>query len=147
MGPAQGSGGRAVKLEFAALAPAAEERLVVQSVRFAAWQFRMTWILIERRLSRKGQANRFKNLDHIQPRKRLEITNPYHSATACSSKGTVRLINGIAPDECRARERYPARRPFYFSPPSTCGSKGFANGGIKPATATGRRWPISACKH
>jgi hypothetical protein len=35
--------------------------------------------------------------------------------SACSSKGTVRLINGIALDECRVREHYPARRPF--SPP------------------------------
>ena len=33
-------------------------------------------------------------------------------APACSSKRTVRLINGIALDECRVRERYPARRPF-----------------------------------
>ena len=32
--------------------------------------------------------------------------------SACSSKRTVRLINGIALDECRAREHYPARRPF-----------------------------------
>ncbi len=32
--------------------------------------------------------------------------------SARSSKRTVRLINGIALDECRARERYPARRPF-----------------------------------
>lgn len=32
--------------------------------------------------------------------------------TACSSKRTVRLINGIALDQCRAREHYPARRPF-----------------------------------
>ena len=32
--------------------------------------------------------------------------------SACSSKRTVRLINGIALDECPARESYPARRPF-----------------------------------
>jgi len=37
--------------------------------------------------------------------------------TACSSKRTVRLISGIALDECRVRERYPARRPFLFAPP------------------------------
>jgi hypothetical protein len=35
-----------------------------------------------------------------------------HCFPACSSKGTVRFINGVALDECLARERYPARRPF-----------------------------------
>jgi hypothetical protein len=33
-------------------------------------------------------------------------------APACSSKRTVRLISGIALDQCRVRKRYPARRPF-----------------------------------
>ena len=40
--------------------------------------------------------------------------SPRHSAiSACSSKRTVRLINGIALDQCRVRERYPARRPAF----------------------------------
>jgi hypothetical protein len=52
---------------------------------------------------------------------RASGASPRHSATACSSKRTVRLINGIALDQCRARERYPARRPF--SPPSARRSK------------------------
>ena len=56
-------------------------------------------------------------------------------APACSSKRTVRPINGIALDECRARERYPARRPAFapsfgsvnhFSPPSARSSKSSA---------------------
>jgi len=50
---------------------------------------------------------------------RASGASPRHSASiadghrpACSSKRTVRLINGIALDQCRVRERYPARRPF-----------------------------------
>jgi len=37
-----------------------------------------------------------------------------HSDRARSSKRTVRLISGIALDECRAPERYRTRVPFYF---------------------------------
>jgi hypothetical protein len=37
---------------------------------------------------------------------------PRHSATACSSKRTGGFIPRIALDQCRVRERYPARRPF-----------------------------------
>jgi len=110
---------------------------------------------------------------------RASGASPRHSANfadghrpACSSKRTVRLINGIALDECRARERYPARRPFYnlhlrarvarTVPP--CGHQagnrdrpevfarvvqqkrhdveGVASAGASPAAST-----ISACKH
>jgi hypothetical protein len=60
---------------------------------------------------------------------RASGASPRHSANfadghrpACTSKRTVRLISGIALDQCRARERYPARRPF--SPPSARRSKG-----------------------
>ena len=51
---------------------------------------------------------------------RASGASPRHSANfadghrpACSSKRTVRLINGIALDECRVGERYPARRPAF----------------------------------
>ena len=61
-----------------------------------------------------GQANRASVLTSACLR--ASGASPRHSAnSACSSKRTVRLINGIALDECRDRERYPARRPFYPS--------------------------------
>jgi len=40
--------------------------------------------------------------------------SPRHSAIfrACSSKRAVRLISGVALDECRVPERYRTRAPF-----------------------------------
>ena len=62
---------------------------------------------------------------------RASGASPRHSAiSAFSSKRTVRLINGIALDECRARERYPARRPFYFTPRAQSSSSGLVRGNL-----------------
>src|SRR5438045_4209576 len=46
---------------------------------------------------------------------RASGASPRHSAIfcACSSKRTVRLISGIALDECLAPERYRARVPIF----------------------------------
>ena len=67
----------------------------------------------------------------------LQLSGGRAEASACSSKRTVRFINGIALDECRARERYPARRPFYTSKRASLERSRPA--GTKPAIETGRR--------
>ena len=58
-------------------------------------------------------------------------------APACSSKRTGGFITRIALDECRARERYPARRPFYISERASLERPRSA--GTKPVIETGRR--------
>jgi len=59
-----------------------------------------------------GQANRASVLTSASFLWRMWCESTAFRHPACSSKGTVRFINGIALDECLARERYPARRPF-----------------------------------
>ena len=59
--------------------------------------------------------------------------------SACSSKRTVRLINGIALDQCRVRERYPARRPFYIFHLRARVARKVPLCGTKPVIETGRR--------
>jgi len=57
--------------------------------------------------------------------------------SACSSKRTGGFIPRIALDQCRVRERYPARRPFYTSERVSLERSRFA--GTKPVIETGRR--------
>ena len=50
------------------------------------------------------------------PRKRSVVqVHGIPPFSACSSKRTGGFIPRIALDQCRVRERYPARRPFYTS--------------------------------
>ena len=59
-----------------------------------------------------GQASRASVLTNACLR--ASGASPRHSAIFCarSSKRTVRLISGVALDECLDREHYPARVPF-----------------------------------
>ena len=57
--------------------------------------------------------------------------------SACSSKRTGGFIPRIALDQCRVRERYPARRPFYTSERASLERSRPA--GTKPVIETGRR--------
>jgi hypothetical protein len=68
---------------------------------------------------------------------RASGASPRHSATACSSKRTGGFILRIALDQCRVRERYPARRPFYTSERESLERPRSA--GTKPVIETGRR--------
>ncbi len=64
-----------------------------------------------------GVVPRYRGMDLTQPFfvERQKTIGGHAQAPACSSKRTVRFISGIALDQCRARERYPARRPIYIS--------------------------------
>jgi hypothetical protein len=64
-------------------------------------------------------------------------TDGLAQAPACSSKRTVRLISGIALDECQVRERYPARRPFCISEREAAQATSFISR-HEPVEETGR---------
>ena len=59
--------------------------------------------------------------------------------SACSSKRTGGFITRIALDQCRVRERYPARRPFSFFTSERASLERPRIAGTKPVIETGRR--------